>query len=116
MRREDAFGINLYWSFDRADADVRALAVWVHVVNDQGEVCFQADHQLSADLSRDPRMPELRPQFFEVTVPKKARLGTYYIRVGLCNADGSKRMKLEESPLQKKKDGVILPEEIRIVL
>jgi len=116
MHRDDAFGLNLYWSYDRVDASAAGLAVWVHVINSAGEVCFQCDHPLMEDIGRDPAMPELKPRFFEVKVPKKARLGTYRIQVGLCTADGSKRLKLRSTELQTRKDGVILPEEIRIVL
>ncbi|MFH0909093.1 MAG: glycosyltransferase family 39 protein [bacterium] len=116
MHRNDTFGLNLYWSYDRADARAANLAVWVHVINSAGEVSFQCDRALAEDIARDPAMPELKPHFFEVKVPAKARLGTYRIQVGLCSADGRKRMKLESTELQTRREGVILPEEIRIVL
>ena len=116
MHRNDTFGINLYWSYDRPGVDLDGLAVWVHIINSAGEVAFQCDHPLAEDIARDPAMPELKPAFFEVKVPQKARLGTYRVQVGLCTADGVKRMKLKSTELKTRKEGVILPEEIKIVL
>lgn len=83
-------------------------AVWVHLVNTNGDIVAQGDHSLWGSLGQlrpDPRNPPIRE---EVLLPIDLPAGPYELRVGLWIPSHRRRVKVKESTLPHQRRYVVL--------
>lgn len=81
------------------------LGIFVHFLNSEGKVAFQADHNPGEEEDFSNAWPagEKIADLFDVVVPQEIQPGTYEIYVGWWDAKGNKQRLLVTHPQDKRK-------------
>ena len=114
LRAGGTLGLNLYWSALRPGWQPRGLGAWVHILNEQGKVVFQADRSVDAEWRATPQDERLAPALSESPIPTGVPPGRYRIVVGAYPLDGGKRLDVRAPGFATHKHGLVLPVEIVI--
>ena len=106
--RSGSVALNLYWDVARPTPFLGMMAVYVHALDRNGKIAFQADRDLLDDLHLTAADGLVTHARWRVSVPGKIAPGEYALRVGLYVPSQVRALGLKRSDLPTSGDGVLL--------
>lgn len=109
VSRGDPLGVGFNWRFETAQIPLARLVVFVHFVDQAGQIAFQADYRL-ADRIPFPQLPGRAGPFSNVVgVPANVKAGRYTVQMGIYDADTGERYDVLDGAVPHGKNDVCLP-------
>jgi len=114
VRCGDQLGVGFNWRFEMEQIPLDRLFVFVHFLDQAGQVAFQADYRL-ADRLRFPQLPDRAGPFSnEVLVPADVKTGRYTVRMGIYDLDTGDRYDVLDAAVPHGKNDVCLPLNVEV--